>query len=242
MRTTLILCCLLVAAGPAVPAADFAFDAPGVGKVSVDVSTAARRDDRLAEVRFRDEQGTELLVMRFRQFGPGRVTFQKYVGDGFPSPVVFVASSFARADGVSADLVAVGVVDGGLRKLFVFSDRDANDAACVSPTSAVYPATVVLAQFVDGEYGFASWPKRFRVSTYRWQDHALKTISTQQTQRLHPDWSSALAEVGASCDKEVLESTLAHDQAADAHAADERAVSEEGLPNTRQAPASSPPR
>jgi hypothetical protein len=202
------LALLLVLRGGVARAADFEFRAGVLGTVVAHSKITLRRDDRLAEVVFRDSSSRELLTLRFLQHGPGEVSYQQYKGQSLPDPTIFVASSFARADGVNVDLVAVGTIQHELKKLFAFTDRDLSVGVCVNQTNEPNPANVLVAEFVEGEYGFMTWPKRFGVSIFTWDGMQLHRGSTLLTKNLHPGWESALQELRLPCGKEVLRSTV----------------------------------
>lgn len=167
-------------------------------------SRTPRRDDTLVEVAFRSADESDVLKVRLLQHGPGNVTFRTVRFRGFPDPVVVVQSTWLRADGLGFDLVAVGVADGRLVKLFAFTKRDQGDGICLAPPDDGASPRVVLARWVEGDEGVMGWPKQFRVIEYAWTGESLSVERSRLTGGAHPSWEEALQSYSIPCLVDLL--------------------------------------
>lgn len=193
-----------LAAGPR----KLVFQDSALGKLRVEARPWETEDGggvngSLTEVRIVDAQGG---VAGSAELGPvGTAEVALHTVAGFPSPLVVAVVPYARADGVDLEAAVLGVVNGKVRELFLENiQSDAENALCLGPLRGSVPPAAALVEWDLDDTCTMCWPKRFKVTRYRWAGDHFEREGRSTTRRRHKSWSSALREFGLRCLVEVL--------------------------------------
>ncbi len=154
-----------------------------------------------------DDRDTVVLSSRRPLFGPGSVGLDSFAPRAWPSRVVVVTFSFARADGVTVQPIVITEVDGNVQEVFPTIAIDLHDALCLGPVSSRSEAQALVMRHLEGDYCELCWPKHFTAIPFSWVEGQLKAGEKIVTSKKHSNWSSALEELQLNCSVEVAQTT-----------------------------------
>ncbi|HEV7505142.1 MAG TPA: hypothetical protein VGS07_09540 [Thermoanaerobaculia bacterium] len=191
--------------------ADLVFQLPSLGELKLWTYVVPTGYPRGIAV-LCDSQGRLLRKVTIPQGMPGDIKARKYDVPGWPSPVLAIASSWPRADGITIDAVLLTLSSlGQLKEVLPRRHLDFADALCLGTTSDSRPS-VDLLESVTGNQCFMCWPKRFQVTTYLWNRSDLTRQSMRTTRHKHKDYRSAVRELKMTCPVEVLQATAQQEE------------------------------
>ncbi len=193
------------AACPRTSKADLVLQLPSLGEVKVWTYEVPGDHPRGVAV-LCDSQRHLLRKVTLPQGALGAIQPRKYDVPGWSSPVLAIASTWPRADGIAVDVVLLMVDGGQLKEVLPKRHLDFADALCLGTASESH-LSVDLIESVTGNQCYMCWPKRFQVTTYEWNGSDLARQSKRTTRRRHKDWRAAIRELKMRCPAEVLQAT-----------------------------------
>ena len=117
---------------PRTSKADFVVQLPPLGEVKVWTYLEPEGEPWGAAV-LCDRRGHLLRKLKFLQGAPGDINARQYDVPGWPAPVLAIASTWPRADGITVDEVLMTVSEGRLKEVLPNRPLDFADALCLGP-------------------------------------------------------------------------------------------------------------
>ena len=177
-------------------ATDATIDAGLLGNLKVK-TTSSSNEDRHETVVFSDSRGKVVKKLHFERGGPGHIELYVHQSSTPPTPIIFVISSWLRADGVELETIPLMPSDGRLQELFSSPvDADLQDGICISKSGSTI---TVLHQDNEADYCVLCWPKYFMAETFIWNGKSFHSQGQSKTSKLHQNAVSAANELSLDC-------------------------------------------